>query len=324
MQEWVTFVQACIDGDVGIVSAMLPRLNVMPEEALSEACANKKWRVVDLLLRDPRVYAPVRPSFVDVSRNGLPWGPINPIYAYRYAIEHNEHVLFALLVKHCKYVPLDALYAADDADTLRVLLDKPRVTLEIKFICHLIKEKRVDLLRVVADVPWLTFSRRLLIHFRSLAEKSNSPHVFASVEQCTYWEQEECSDDCYIVHGGQIFHYTKAHPRALAIVWCFHQVTGWADMAEPVLERLSPEVTLKLSGEGTVLGIKGAPTKPPMFYVRAFYVFIGILALLLMHHGMTRTSQYDARNVFDVIFGFVGAVVIVSSLAFPVVMHIRR
>lgn len=289
-EEEDPLVLACSQGNVDEVATyLLNKDNYVDADALVQACAQGHEDVVELLLKDSRVDpraqrnsafgAAIYHKRLALMQRLLPLITLDEEHCYEIALNHSYQLdhLYPFLVKHSKTAPLDALYAAKDIVTLRVLLDKPRVTLSITVFCYYIINKRVDLLRVLADTPWLGFSRRALAHIQSVAEKHKVPHVFPTPTWTCSWEDEENLSRCRILHGERHFHYSKSNSTVLAVVWCMHQVKmGWADIAEPTIERLHPVVVLELDNEGPLLGIPGAPGKPAFWGVRLMLSVAGI------------------------------------------------
>lgn len=284
------FALACGVGDVRAVAAYLRNVSTeIPFCALLTACAKGQEDVVQVLLEHrPRIVW--KSNGDDVVRHLLPALAMDEIYAYELAHLRRLNALYTLLVEHAKTTPAIALCIARDVRTLRTLLNKSHVALTINVVCIYIVNKRVDLLRVLADTPWLGFSRRTLLHLQTLAEKHEIPHVFPVCERPSVWESEESNYSvCYALHSTTPFRYQKANPTVLAVVWCTHQVTtGWADMAEPLIDRLPPAVMLELDTEGPILNIPGAPRKAPGIAVRAFFWVAGIvlfgMAIMLSFH----------------------------------------
>lgn len=332
------FLRACFEGDAQAVAAYLRNdSNKVHDNALTNACAQGHEDIVELLLSDPRVDpgaqrnsafgAAVIHKHPAIMRRLFPliMTPDAEKQCYEFALNHGHQLahLYPFLIQHSRTAPVNAFLGANDADTLRALLDKPRVTLCMHTICQLIFGRRADLLRVFLETPWLGFSRRTLFHFQSLAKRRRIPHVFPPSDASSPWEEEECAVGCSHLHGDErVFEYSKAHPQALAIVWCMHQAeVGWADMAEPTLARLPHVVVMELDSEGPAFGITGAPKKPPFLVQRVFYGSLGLLVLLLgcvIVFRKARDSVDYALGIFLLIFGLA---VITGSVAIPRVIY---
>jgi hypothetical protein len=255
MEEEKRFVMACYDGDFSIVAACLRK-----DPQLLHKFPLK--RTVDI---EHRAYT---------LAGDVPGG--------------GARAWFAMFVKHSKTAPQPAFCCVRDTQTLRVLLDKAHVWLGINDICTYIVNKRVDLLRVLADTPWLGFSRRALIHLQTVAQRHDIPHVFPAPEWRSGWDDEENRQSCYALHTTTVSHYSKSNATTLAVVWCTHQLRlmGWADLAQPVIDRLSSVVILELDGEGAILGIPGGPRKPARCGTRFAMILSGLalvaVSLLLL------------------------------------------
>jgi hypothetical protein len=181
-------------------------------------------------------------------------------------------------------------------------------------------EHNTTFLRVVLETPWLAFSRRTLSHFQALAERCGIPRVFPRRVPSSPWEDEECTLGCSSLHGGgAMFEYSKARPQTLCIAWCMHQMgMGWADVAEPTLERLLPGVTLELESEGPALGIAAAPRKPPFLYQRVFYSFVGLLCFLEGCSLVFETRQSSSVGfVVGGLVSFFGLWMMIGAVAIP-------
>lgn len=245
----------------------------MNERGFIEACYDGDLPYVTEYLRnDPKALHrfPLRMT-VDIEQR-----------AYNLADDHKMHNWFMLFVKHSKTAQEPAFYCVRNANTLRVLLDKAHVWLSINVICTYIINKRVDLLQVLADTPWLGFSRRTLMHLELLAEHHGIPHVFPEPAWRSGWGDEMNSAPCDWLHTPIKFRYSKANDTVVAVVWCMHQILGWADMAEPVIDRLPPAVILELDSEGPVLGIPGAPKGFPVPFPRLVFGAGGIIIMYLL------------------------------------------
>jgi len=322
--------RACFEGDAQAVAAYLrDASNKVHDNALTNACAQGHEDIVELLLSDPRVDpgaqrnsafgAAVIHKHPAIMRRLFPliMTPDAEKQCYEFALNHGHQLahLYPFLIQHSRTAPVNAFLEANDADTVRALLDKPRVTLRLYVICRFIFHKRTDLLRVFADTPWLGFSRRALLHLQLLAKKHGIPHVFPVCDNPSAWELEENVWNCERVHGTAMFHYQKANPTVLAVVWCAHQVTGWADMAEPLIERLPHVITLELDTEGPILGIPGVPWKVPMLEIRATFWLCGILSL-----GASISSAFWTKELgllLEILFVLLGVFCIVFVILGP-------
>lgn len=299
-----TLVDACKRADMWQIREILTENVVNPQPALDWAVASGSLAIVSMFLEDPRVdptynrnsalYVSIYYKYPEMTRTLLMEPRVFAVLDYielLAVVSQKKQYWLLYVIRETEAIPETTLFnfaiENDDPRMLRVLLDMPRVTVELYHVCECTCRGKEALFQEFFKTPWLDFSPRVLSHLQtSQTEKYIRSHPRYKGEYA--WEYG--GDECNCLHQ-EVARFSRANPQSLAIAWCMSNITGWQDMIEPTIDRFEYTVTLCMDDEGPIFGIERLPAQPPFFWGRLFFGLLPMfgVSMIMIFRSPSRT-----------------------------------